>query len=81
MTRPSPNTRHIWEIEKNQLEEMTSHLSDAEFALIDAFIKDPNKNYLDAKRIALIDRQDGITERWKYNLSENLFVIVDGYFQ
>lgn len=79
MTRPSPNTRHLWEIDKNQLQEMTSNLSEAELALLDAFIKNPNKTYIDAERVAFIERQDGITERWKYSLSENLFVIVDGY--
>jgi hypothetical protein len=58
---------------------MISNLSEEEKALVLNFTKHPNKEFIDAERVTLIDNQDGVTERWKYYLNESLFVIIEGY--
>ena len=79
ITKPSQSTRHIWRLEKNQLDQLTSTLSKDEKHLVLNFIENPNSNFIKASKFSQVEIQDGLTERWQYYLSENLFVIVEGY--
>ena len=79
MLKQSKTTRFIWELEKNQLDLLTTHLSKSDAQLVEQFIQNPNENYFSANKVASLEAQDGTTERWKYYLDDNLFVIIEGY--
>lgn len=69
MTKPSQSTRHIWGLEKNQLDQLTSTLSKDEKHLVLNVIENPNSNFIKASEVSQVEIQDGLTERWQYYLS------------
>ena len=54
-------------------------LSDSEQLIVEDFINKPNEKFLSSDFLNSIDGQDGITERWKYNLRNDLIVVVEGF--